>query len=85
MVNGFVIYQLMSRELKVILISLFAVCMLLSIIGLLFSIFGFKSQLNKGKAKAGLILNTLVFVIPWLVFLFLLVISHKLIPVPGIL
>lgn len=61
----------------IILISIFicAIGITLSIAGLVFSILGFKSQSNKGKAKVGLALNIVGCVLPWVVMGFLLVLA----------
>lgn len=61
----------------IILISIFicAIGITLSIAGLVFSILGFKSKSNKGKAKVGLALNIVGCVLPWVVMGFLIVLA----------
>lgn len=65
----------MGLGLLVILIFICTIGILLSIAGLVFSILGFKSKSNKGKAKVGLALNIVGCVLPWVVMGFLIVLA----------
>ena len=65
----------MGLGLLIILVFICTIGIMLSLTGLVFSILGFKSKSNKGKAKVGLALNIVGCVLPWVVMFLLLALA----------